>query len=299
MAIMASKARPSRVLIGTANWADHTDFYPPELEKGPRQREKLRWYAQFFRIVEVDSSFYGIPKPATTVRWAADTPAGFTFNVKAFRTFTGHGLPNDRRARVTTEEEHEFAEALTPLRDAGKLGAIHYQFPPWATFGRVQNREAIAEAVARHPGDAVAIEFRHVSWYEGDHLAQTEDLLRELGAVWVSVDAPQRGRGTAPPLAMVTNPKLAIVRFHGRNADTWYKRTGSSRERFDYDYSPAELDQWRAPIEAMEETAESVHLLMNTNNRNQGPANAYRLARELKLPLPPPPESLRLALQAS
>jgi uncharacterized protein YecE (DUF72 family) len=106
----------------------------------------------------------------------------------------------------------------------------------------------------------------------------------------------KRGRATAPAVSMVTNPRLAIVRFHGRNADTWYKRTGSSRERFDYDYSATELDEWRGPIEAMAEQAESVHLLMNTNKRNQGPANAYRLARELRLHLPPPPESLRLTL---
>jgi uncharacterized protein YecE (DUF72 family) len=293
---MTDTSGSPRILIGTCNWADHTDFYPPELEKSSRQRDKLAWYAQFFPIVEVDSSFYAIPRPATTERWAHETPSGFTFNVKAFRTFTGHGLPDDRYARSTEEQEREFAEALKPLREAGKLGAVHYQFPPWAIFGRVQNREAIVDAVERHPADVVAIEFRHRSWYDADNFPQAEDLLRELGAVWVAVDEPQHGRATAPPVAVNTNPKLAIVRFHGRNEATWYKHTGSSRDRFDYDYSSAELAEWRPKIEAMEEAAQTIHLLMNTNNRNQGPANAYRLARVLGSPLPPPPASLQFTL---
>ena len=95
---------PVQALDIQRNWADHTDFYPPELEKGSRQREKLAWYAQFFPIVEVDSSFYAIPRPATTERWARETPPGFTFNVKAFRTFTGHGLPDDRYACPTEDQ---------------------------------------------------------------------------------------------------------------------------------------------------------------------------------------------------
>ena len=68
--------------------------------------------------------------------------------------------------------------------------------------------------------------------------------------MWVAVDEPQRGRATAPPVAVNTNPKLAIMRFHGRNEATWYKRTGSSGDRFDYDYSSAELAEWRTKIAA-------------------------------------------------
>jgi uncharacterized protein YecE (DUF72 family) len=286
------------VLVGTCNWADHEEFYPAELEHGRRAQEKLGWYARFFPIVEVDSSFYGIPKVATTERWAAETPDRFVFNVKAFRTLTGHGLPGDRRARASVEQIEEFEAALRPLREAGKLGAIHYQFPPWATFEHARNRRAILEAAARHPQDLVAIEFRHVSWYEGDNLAATADLIRRAACAFVCVDAPQRGRGTAPPVAMVTTPKLALVRFHGRNAATWYRRTGSSRERFDYDYSPAELREWSSAVAAMAKQADEVHLLMNTNNRNQGPVNAYRLAEAMGVELPEPPDSIAGALAA-
>jgi len=292
--LVMTEANPGRrLLIGTCNWADHGGFYPPELEKGAHQKEKLAWYARYFPIVEVDSSFYGVPKPSITARWAEETPPAFVFNVKAFRTLTGHGLPGERRATPTKQEEHDFSEALKPLRESGKLGAVHYQFPPWAIFDKVQNREAVVAAVERHPDDLVAVEFRHRSWYDGDNHAYAEELLRELGAVWVSVDAPQNGRGTAPRVPTVTSPRLAIVRFHGRNEQMWYKRTGSSRDRFDYYYSRSDLEEWKSAIGAMAERADTVHLLMNTNNRNQGPANAYRLADVLQIGLPAPPDRLR------
>ena len=284
----------ARILIGTCNWADHTAFYPPELERSSHQKERLAWYARYFPVVEVDSSFYGIPKPKTTARWARETPDDFVFNVKAFRTMTGHGLPGDKHAVLTPQEVADFAEALKPLRDAGKLHAVHYQFPPWATFEHPANREAIVDAVERHPDDIVAVEFRHVSWYEPGNRAQTQELLRELGATWVAVDAPQTGRGTAPPLVFITNPRLAVVRFHGRNNATWYRRTGSSRDRFDYDYSAQELSQWRPAIDELASAVEEIHVLLTTNAGNQGPANAYRMARVLNVELPPPPPTLAL-----
>ena len=79
----------AEILVGTSNWADHERFYPAALEKGARQREKLTYYARFFPIVEVDTTFYGIPRLSTVEGWLQRTPPGFRFNVKAYRSLTG------------------------------------------------------------------------------------------------------------------------------------------------------------------------------------------------------------------
>ena len=139
-----------------------------------------------------------------------------------------------------TEEERTFLEALAPLRASGKLGAVHYQFPPWLVAGTA-GREAVLRTRERHPDDVLAVEFRHRSWFEQGRLADTEDLLRELDCTLVGVDAPQLGSGTAPPHLAVTSPRLVLVRFHGRNYQTWYRKAETTGERFDYLYPPPQL----------------------------------------------------------
>lgn len=83
------------ILIGTCNWIDHDGFYPPELPKSSKGKERLTYYAQHFPIVEVDSTFYGIPKPEVAAGWVARTQDDFIFNVKAYRTLTGHGTRDE------------------------------------------------------------------------------------------------------------------------------------------------------------------------------------------------------------
>src|SRR5579859_2793087 len=111
------------IAVGTCNWADHTDFYPPELEHGRRQRDKLSFYARYFPIVEVDTTFYGIPKPSVVEGWIERTPEGFGFNVKAYRSLTRHERDGGVPRRPTDEEERDFLAALRPLRSANRLCA--------------------------------------------------------------------------------------------------------------------------------------------------------------------------------
>jgi uncharacterized protein YecE (DUF72 family) len=147
-----------QVRVGTASWADRTllqsGWYPPEADT-PEKR--LRYYARQFPLVEVDATYYALPAEQTAAMWAARTPTGLTFNVKAFSLFTQHptrvaALPADLRPAagkagqdrvylkdvdpaVTEEAWARFLAALEPLRAAGKLGAILLQFPPWFPIG--------------------------------------------------------------------------------------------------------------------------------------------------------------------
>jgi len=277
------------IAVGTCNWADHTDFYPHELEHGRRQRDKLTFYAEYFPIVEIDTTFYGIPRPPVVESWAQRTPEDFRFNIKAYRSLTGHERENRRPRKPTPDEERDFMAALAPLRQSGKLVAVHYQFPPWIT-NRPDAREWLLEARDRHPDDLLAIEFRHRSWYDGDAWPATEDLLRELECVYVGVDSPQIGSGTAPPLLAVTSQRLCIARFHGRNWRTWYKTGATSGDRFDYLYEPSELAEWVPGIRAVSEQGVPVHVLMNNNRSNYAVVNAFDFGALLGLGLPRPPE---------
>ena len=286
---MSSKR--AEVLVGTSNWADHESFYPAAL-KGRRGVERLSFYARYFRFVEVDTTFYGIPKPEVVEGWLRRTPEDFRFTVKAFRSLTRHEREGGVPRAPTEDEERDFALALQPLRDARRLDAVHYQFPPWFK-DTPANREVLLEARDRHPDDVIAIEFRHRSWYDGGAWERTEELLRELEAVYVMVDAPQIGDATAPPQLSVTSRKLTIVRFHGHNRRTWYIRDAkSSADRFDYLYRPLELQRWVPVIEAAADAGVPVHVVMNNNRSNYAVANAFDMAALLDVRMPRPPQGV-------
>ncbi len=178
--------------------------------------------------------------------------------------------------------------ALAPLRESGKLVAVHYQFPPWFT-NRQSAREWLLAARDRHPDDLLAVEFRHRSWYDGDAWPATEDLLRELDFVYVGVDVAadrHRDRASDPGRHL---PRLCITRFHGRNRQTWYSGGPTSGDRFNYLYTPSELAEWVPAIRAVSDDEVPVHVLLNNNQSNYAVVNAFDFGALLGLRLPRPP----------
>jgi uncharacterized protein YecE (DUF72 family) len=292
------------ILVGTASWTDKTlvecgRFYPPEARSA---EARLRYYASQFPLVEVDSSYYGMPTPANARLWAERTPEHFVFNVKAFRLFTGHQTApavlhkdlrqalgtkpprtlyyRDTPAEIRDELWQRFLEALAPLRQAGKLGAVHFQFAPWLLCNR-EGMAHVRHCVERMPGHLLSVEFRHRSWFDGDRLERTVDFERELGVVHTVVDSPQGFANCVPCVWEVTNPALALVRLHGRNAATWnIKGATSSSSRFDYRYSREELAAMVPEVRHLAGLARQVHVVFNTNYEDQGQAGA-RLMRQV------------------
>ena len=289
----------SNILIGTASWTDKSliasgRFYPP---KSNTPEDRLRYYASQFPLVEVDSSYYAMPKPEVAQLWAERTPGNFTFNMKAFRLFTGHqtstaALPKDVAEalgpvqkktlyykdlprEITEEMWRQYREGIEPLKRSGKLAAVHFQFAPWVAY-HPKTRDHIEECQRQLEGYQLAIEFRNKTWFEGKHAAVTLAFERERDLVNVIVDEPQGMANTIPSVWEVTNPALAIVRLHGRNHETWNKKgLTSSAERFNYDYNDDELAELGKKIEAI--TAASVHVVLNNNYEDQGQRNARTL----------------------
>jgi uncharacterized protein YecE (DUF72 family) len=194
-------------------------------------------------------------------------------------------LPTDQRAaarlRHPPREVLEtafgmFWSALEPLRAAGKLGHLLFQFPPYFT-ARPSNLDYIAGLKQRMPGAAIAIEFRHNSWLLGAQRAETVRFLERHGLTFVSIDSPP---ATVEPVFAVTGSE-AYVRFHGRSRENWYKRDGGAPERFKYLYAEAELAQWAERLTSLTGVRRA-SVIFNNCYSNFGVMNAATMAQILK-----------------
>jgi uncharacterized protein YecE (DUF72 family) len=291
-----------QIRVGTASWTDRTlieaGWYPPEADT-PEKR--LRYYARQFPLVEVDSTYYALPAEQTVAAWTARTPAGFTFNVKAFSLFTQHptrvaALPTDLRPAaekagkdrvylkdvdpaVADQAWQRFLAALEPLREAGKLGAILLQFPPWFPIGRAR-KDYIVSCAERVAPRRVCVEFRNKTWMTPDNQSETLDFLAAHQLPYVCVDMPQGYRDSIPPVLAVTASDLAVVRMHGHSGK-WDSR--DIHERFGYRYTDDELKEWAPKVRDLARDAETTHVLFNNCYRDYAQTNAQQLAALLKV----------------
>jgi uncharacterized protein YecE (DUF72 family) len=259
------------VRLGTCSWADEgllKNWYPREARTA---ETRLRYYAERFDTVEVDSPFYRLPAPEVSARWAERTPPGFVFHAKASKAMTGHEETDSRERSFA-----EFRESLAPLEQAGKLRGVLLQFHP-----RVKKSPDALDEL-RDVGALLAplvplIEFRHRSWMTEEERAHTLAFLEEHGLAYVSVDSPRtRASNVLPRIAAATHD-VAYVRFHGRNWKTWNKKTKTSGERFDWLYSRDDLKDWVEPVARLAEEAREVYAMFNNNRFDYAPRSAQVL----------------------
>ena len=279
------------VRIGTCSWADETltkVWYPPGVRSA---EERLRYYTDRFDTVEANSTYYRLPDATLVGTWAERVPEGFTMHVKAFGLMTRHpvklealpedlrdAMPVDERGRVDrpprelrAEVFRRFASALEPLRATGKLGGILLQFPSYVVKKPV-SFEYLEWAQAQLPGDELLVEFRHRSWLDEENRAETLRFLEDRGLTYVIVDAPKTEAKNLVQTVVAATSETAYVRFHGRNAATWNKRTGSAAERFDHLYTGDELREWVEPLRELAAESKVVYAMFNNNGRSEMPA---------------------------
>ena len=268
------------IRVGTASWTDHEPFYPPEYNRANMKSQRIEYYARYFSLVEVDSTFYHLQPTRNFQMWADRTPEDFVFDVKAYGELTWHH--RDDAGQMIAPHADTFAAfsaMIEPMRVAGKLGAVLFQFPPWFTFDE-DRLEYFATVREMLPQDTIAVEFRHRSWVDGGNADETRAALSDNRLAFCAVDEPQVGSGSVPPVVMLTDPAFSMVRFHGRNRKTWYgKNLQSSRDRFDYLYTQAELTPWAERVKRIAERLGrgQVHVIANNNAANYGIVNALDL----------------------
>jgi uncharacterized protein YecE (DUF72 family) len=286
------------ILVGTASWTDKSllasGWYPPGAKSA---EERLGYYAQQFPLVEVDSTYYFPPSEKNSELWVERTPEDFTFNIKAFSLLTQHPTkadalykdldrptdkknlyPSDLSPAVVDEVWDRFLSAIQPLDDAGKLGAVLFQFPPWFTISK-KNKEYIIECAKRAAPTTIAVELRNKSWMTDENQQETLDLLEGHGLPYVCVDMPQGFKSSIPPVVAAT-ADLSMIRFHGHNDDEW--ESGSVQRRFKYLYSEKELKEWAPRVGELASESKTTHVLMNNCYRDYAQQNAKELAELLR-----------------
>jgi uncharacterized protein YecE (DUF72 family) len=297
------------IRIGTASWTDPTMtaqgvFYPSGADSA---EERLQFYASRFPLVEVDATYYSLPARRTSELWVERTPPDFTFDIKAHALMTGQPtetkrLPKDLRealpgevaekARIYAKDLPDdlkddvwawFADGLEPLQEAGQLGSILLQYPRWF-FTSSENRATIEESVERlrKAGMTPAVEFRSASWFNDKNIERTLKFLGDREIPLVMVDGPQGFKSSVPAIVAATSPDLAVVRFHGRRAETWEKPGIKTVERFRYLYDEDELEEWVPRVRDAAGQAAQTHVLFNNCYANYGATNALMLAELLQ-----------------
>jgi uncharacterized protein YecE (DUF72 family) len=295
----ASRNHSGKILVGTASWSDPgfvEHWYPKKMPAGDR----LAWYAQHFEMVEVNSTFYAAPDPRMVERWCWSTPDGFTFDVKLHQLLSRHStnlklLPpalqreaqTDAKGRVQLTPEIEqamieqFQRSIEILEGAGKLGALLLQLSP-AFSPKLHKLSELDDLLGALGQYRIAIELRNRNWAEGEQLKATLDFLRAHSAAFVLVDTPAEKHFTImpPDLNEITNPQLAYLRLHGRDAHAY--TTGKTvASRFNYDYSDAEIGEVAERARALARDAKEVHVVFNNNALDYAPHAASRMRAAL------------------
>lgn len=238
-------------------------FYPPGLPK----RGWLSFYAQEFNSLEINSTFYSLPKASTLSSMTIRTPPHFLFSVKAHQDLT-------HKRQGQEETFSAFIKAIQPLTKAGKLGCILAQFP-YSFIYSAENMKYLEFLRERLSGLPLVIEFRHISWLK----KSVFDFLRRLEIGFCCVDEPQLPR-LLPPIAEATGP-IAYLRFHGRNAEKWWEHK-FAYERYDYTYSEEELHEWLPKIKKLVTSAEKTFIFANNHYRGQAIDTIRKLKRMLE-----------------
>jgi uncharacterized protein YecE (DUF72 family) len=292
------------IRVGTSGWNYPAGrgtwngvFYPPARRR-PKGFDELEFYAEHFDTVEVNSTFYGQPRPDVTRAWAARTPAAFEFSIKLYQKFThpgmyrervGRSLPADAPgrqdailalARPNQADVEEFRRALDPLATEGKLGALLAQFPPSFRSGEAE-RSYLRDLLRAFHDYPMAVELRHRGW--SDDAGDTLALLNEFQAAWVQIDEP-KFRLSIRQNHLPNIRGFYYMRLHGRNAAAWWHHA-KSEDRYDYLYSEDELKEFSETAKAADEIVKKVYVYTNNHFSAKSVANAAMIKKLLDEPI--------------
>jgi uncharacterized protein YecE (DUF72 family) len=263
-------AKP-RIRVGPAGWS-YPDWegivYP---QQKPRGFHAASYLARFFDTIEINSTFYNPPAAATAASWVRriEHNKDFLFTVKLWQRFT-----HERNA--TFEDEKTFKQALQPLADARRLGALLLQFP-WSFKNSREEREYLAGLCLRFMEFPRVVEVRHRSWNQ----PETFQMLAELGVGFSNIDQPVIGDSLAPVEFAISESHLGYVRLHGRNYGKWFTSDENPAERYNYLYSVEELKPWAERIQNVAARAEATFVITNNHFQGKGIANAVQLVNLL------------------
>jgi uncharacterized protein YecE (DUF72 family) len=256
---------------GAGTWTGY--FYPTG------KINELEYYSQFFNTVEINSSFYRPPNPGYVYNWVRRVPQGFLFTVKLWQKFTHPKMYEETTGEVAVISQKDvdlFKQSIEPLARNGKLGALLAQFPP-SFKNDVFGQQILGAVIKTFNEYRLAVELRHRSWSDDENTAR---FLRENNVTWVQIDEPKFQSSVAAEVPITAD--IAYFRFHGRNAEMWWK--GDRETRYKYLYSSDEINELAGRVKAASEQTNLIFALFNNHWRGYAPRNAVDMKKALTLP---------------
>jgi uncharacterized protein YecE (DUF72 family) len=254
------------IRIGTSGWK-YRDWegivYP---KPRPRGFNDLAYLAKYLDAIEINSSYYGPPRPSAARKWVESVTGNraFQFTAKLFHSFTHERQP-------APSDEKDFKEGIAPLVEAARLGAMLLQFP-WSFKNSPESRQYLITLQRRFREYPLVLEVRHASWIEPGIL----DLLAELDIGLCNIDQPLFKRSVRP--GAETTSGIGYIRLHGRNYQAWFAENANVRERYDYLYPVKELEPWVDRVRDVASKTKETYVMSNNHNLGKAAVNALELS---------------------
>jgi len=267
--------------IGPAGWA-YKDWegivYPKRKWRG---FDPLAYLAEYFDTIEINATFYALPRPSAALSWVQRVSHNpkFRFTVKLWNIFT-----HERKG--TEKEAALFRRAIAPLREGERLGAVLIQFPWSFKFNR-DHRDYVERMADLFKGHPLVLEVRHASW----HREEVFEFLMSLGMGFCNIDQPLFSKSLEPTAKI--SASIGYVRLHGRNYSDWFRQDAGRDARYNHLYSYEELTPWVERIRRINREARATYVITNNHFQGKAVCNALELKHRIeKKRMPAPPELL-------
>jgi uncharacterized protein YecE (DUF72 family) len=250
----------------------------------PKGFDPLAYIARYFSTIEINSTYYGSPLPATADKWVARVEPfpDFKFTAKLWKRFT-----HERKTAWTRAEFREACVPMDRLHGAGRLGALLLQFP-WSFRRTDENREWLDDVTRTFRKFPLVLEVRHESWNTPEFYGELSD--RGIG--FVNIDQPLFKRSIKPSATVTSS--VGYIRVHGRNYKDWFRKNAGVEARYDYLYSKKELEPWVERVIEVGSNARDSYVVTNNHYKGKSVTNAAMLkAMVQKRPAIVPPTLLK------
>ena len=276
-----SMTSDSQIRVGTAGWS-YKDWdgivYPPQIKKSQHPVEYL---AQYFDMLEVNTSFYGHIKPEWGKLWckkARLVSPRFLFTAKLNRAFTHSPIAvvestSAETIQIGSDDERWAKAGFDSIAEESMLGAVLVQFP--ISFKNTdRNRDYLDSLVEKFIQYPLVIEVRHNSW-------TNEGTLRyfvQKQIAFCNIDQPLLGKAVTPSTQVTSS--IGYVRLHGRNYEQWFD-SDSNADRYNYLYTEPELAKWKQRIDNVAAKAQTTFVVANNHFEGKAAVNALQLKHML------------------
>jgi uncharacterized protein YecE (DUF72 family) len=237
-------------------------FYPEGIQKG----KMLDYYCKFFDTVEINSTYYKIPNRSVFYHLSKKTPENFEFIVKLHQETT-----HKREEGIKAVDDVK--EGVMPILESGKLKGFLAQFP-WSFKNTPDAKDYLIMIKDRCDEIPFFVEFRNAEWIQ----EETYKFFKKNQIGYCCVDEPKL-KGLIPPQDISTT-NIGYVRFHGRNAQSWWD--SSKGDRYDYLYKEEELKEWLERIKNLGKNTSKTYLFFNNCHQGNAVKNAKMFIEMIK-----------------